>query len=119
MKQFFFALSVLLVLALVSQTACYYDNEEEQYGTVVCDTTAISFSQDVLPIINSRCISCHAPGGQQESSPYTSYEQIKNYDAAMVERINGIGSIMPPTGAISTCEKLKIAAWVNAGSPNN
>ncbi len=119
MKKLFFAVSVIAALAVFSQTACYYDNEVEQYGASVCDTVAVSFSLDIQPIINARCISCHAPGGQQESAPYTNYAEIKFYDGSMVERVNGVGGIMPPTGAISKCEILKIEAWVNAGSPDN
>ncbi len=119
MKHFFFAVLVIATLVVSSQTACYYDNEVEQYGISICDTVAISFSQDIQPIINARCVSCHAPGGQQPSSPYTSYDAIKVYDASIVERVNGIGNSMPPTGAISDCEIHKLEAWVNAGSPNN
>lgn len=120
MKQFFFVVFAFALLAIGAQTSCYYDNEVEQYGTTVCDTVALSFSQDIQPIINASCITCHAPGGEQESTPFTTYEEIKLYtDGALVERIQGIGGIMPPSGAISSCNQLKIAAWVNAGAPNN
>lgn len=111
--------AAVLALAVFLPSGCYYDNEVEQYGVATCDTTAISYSQDILPIINNNCVRCHTPGGEQEGSPFTSYEQIKDYSGPILERVNGIGSIMPPDGAIPACDKLKIEAWVNAGTPNN
>lgn len=110
---------VLASVVMLSQNSCYYDNEVDQYGVAICDTTGISFSQDIMPIINANCISCHVQGGQQESSPFTSYQEIKNYSSAMMERVNGVGGIMPPSGPISECNQSKIEAWVKAGAPNN
>ncbi|MFN0214339.1 MAG: c-type cytochrome [Saprospiraceae bacterium] len=122
MKHFFLAISVLLALVFFAQTACYYDNEVEQYGVAMCDTMAISYSADIQPIIQANCISCHAPGGQQEFSPFDTYEGLKIFtlNHEIVDRVYGDGvNIMPPSGAISDCNKLKIAAWVKAGAPNN
>ncbi|MDO8367979.1 MAG: cytochrome c [Saprospiraceae bacterium] len=121
MKQFFFAVFTLFVVVF-AQTSCYYDNEVEHYGVTVCDTTAISYSADILPIIQQNCISCHAPGGQQAVSPFMTYEGLKQFtlNREIVDRINGNGvSLMPPSGEISDCSKQKIEAWVNAGAPNN
>lgn len=115
----FGTIAAALLLSAIPH-GCYYDNEVEQYGVTYCDTVAISYSQDIAPIIQANCIRCHAPGGEQESSPFTTYNELKQYtDGAIVERVNGIGGIMPPDGAISACDKLKIASWVNAGAPNN
>lgn len=120
MKQLIFSVLAFVALTIFAPTACYYDNEVEQYGVSICDTTTLSFSQDIQPIINASCISCHSPGGERESAPFTTYDEIKLYaDGPIVERISGIGSIMPPSGAISNCNQLKIKAWVNAGAPNN
>jgi len=122
MKQFFFTTLIMTAIGIISQTACYYDNEEEQYGVTTCDTVAISYSADIQPIIQANCISCHAPGGQQESSPFTTYDGLKLYtlNREIADRVVGKnGALMPPSGAMSTCNQLKIEAWVNAGAPNN
>jgi len=122
MKQFLFAVSIFAALALFTQTACYYDNEVEQYGVTTCDTVAISYSADILPIIQANCTSCHAPGKIQSTSPFDSYDGLKLYtlNREIVDRVNGNGvNLMPPSGAISDCNQQKIAAWVNAGAPNN
>ena len=122
MKQFLFAVSVIAVVILFAQTSCYYDNEVEQYANTVCDTAAVSYSKDIQPIIQGNCVSCHRPGGQQELSPFTTYDGLKVYtfNREIVDRVYGNGvNLMPPSGPLSDCNKLKIAAWVDAGAPNN
>jgi len=122
MKKILIFTSFLAVLTLITPTACYYDNEVEQYGTTVCDTVALSYSIHIHPIIKANCVSCHTPGGQQSSSPMNTFEQVKPYATSreIVQRIRGDGQpLMPPAGAMSSCDQEKIAAWVNAGSPNN
>ncbi|MBC7776807.1 MAG: cytochrome c [Phycisphaerae bacterium] len=122
MKQLFFVVSVVAALAVFTQTACYYDNEVEQYGVPICDTVSISYSADIKPIIEANCLSCHAPGGEQEFVPFDTYDGLKLFtlNHEIVDRVYGNGvNIMPPSGALSDCNKLKIEAWVNAGAPNN
>lgn len=118
---FFAALTVMFFAMLTTQTACYYDNEQEQYGVNQCDTTAVSYSTNIKPIIEQNCISCHAPGGAQETAPLVTYDQLKNYatSGALVDRTNGTSSLMPPSGKMSNCNLLFIKAWVDAGAPNN
>ena len=110
---------VFSMIVIVSQTNCFYDNEEEQYGTAVCDTTAMSFSTDIQPIIQANCVSCHTPGGQEESTPFNDYDGIVSYADQIVERVQGNGSIMPPTGHLPVCDQRKIESWVKAGALNN
>lgn len=121
MKQFFLAAFSMLFIAMISQTACYYDNEQDLYGTVACDTTAISYATDIRPILDANCISCHAPGGEQEISPLLTYDDIKRYTDAnnLSDRINGRSSLMPPTAKMSTCNIAIIEAWINQGALDN
>lgn len=122
MKKILFALSAFFLLVISTQTSCYYDNEVEQYGVTVCDTTAISYSADIKPIIDRNCISCHTPGGQQSTSPLNTHAQLNAFSAnsELMNRIRGIGvSLMPPTAPLTNCDQQKIEAWVRAGSPNN
>jgi hypothetical protein len=121
MKQFFFAALTLLCIATLPQTACYYDNEKDLYGDGSCDTTAISYTTDIRPVLDANCVSCHAPGGEQEGAPLVTYENVKQYADTrdIVDRTNGTGSLMPPSGKMSNCNIAIIEAWVNAGAPNN
>ena len=40
-------------------SSCYYDNNEELYGTINCDTVDISYTADILPILENACLTCH------------------------------------------------------------
>ena len=121
MKKIFFAALTLLFIGSISQTACYYDNERDLYGIGNCDTTAVSYIADIRPIVDGNCISCHAPGGERETSPLLTYAELKQYADTrdIVGRTNGSTSLMPPSGKMSSCNVALIAAWVNAGAPNN
>lgn len=119
MKPFLFAAFSLSFVILASLTNCFYDNEQEQYGIAQCDTTAMSFSADIKPIIEANCVSCHTPGGQEEVSPFNDYDGVVSYSDQIVERVKGVGSIMPPTGKLPACDQQKIESWVKAGAPNN
>ena len=124
MKQLPFAVILLMLIsALMIQPACYYDNEEELYGTTtnVCDTVGMSYAIDIQPIIQNNCISCHSTTGVQSSSPFELYADVKFYadNGQLVTRTNDALSPMPQTGLMSECNRLKLRAWVNAGAPNN
>ena len=119
------------VLVLFSLSGCYYDNFAELHPSAAlnaCDTTkTISYSQDIVPILNNSCginNSCH-------SSSNTSNVDLSNYagvDTSVVKgkfyssvNWDGFASKMPkgsPT-QISICNITQIKKWVAAGAPNN
>lgn len=119
MKKIVVAAFAVLLSIVFSQTACYYDNEVDQYGTTPCDTANVSYSQVIKPIIDQNCISCHAPGGERETSPFTTYDEVVLYAESAVPRINGSSTLMPPSGKMSSCNIALFTSWVNAGAPNN
>jgi len=123
MKQIFFAVSFIAALAAITQTACYYDNEVEQYGVTPCDTVAQTYNGHIQTIIQANCVSCHGPGGEQEQVPFDSYNSLQPFAGTLVDRIhgnNGLGIMPPPSaGTLSDCNKQKIEAWVKAGAPEN
>jgi mono/diheme cytochrome c family protein len=107
---------------LLVPSACFYDNEEELYGTGGgCDTTAVSYSQDVQAILANNCTSCHAPGGEKADLPANTHPtaQALALQHPMIDRINNPTSPMPPSGLMDPCLRAKLEAWVNAGAPNN
>jgi hypothetical protein len=107
-------------------SSCYRDNEEELYPvTGTCDTNGVTYANTVAPLLQSNgCISCHsgaAPSGNISLQTYTAVKAVasngKLYGA--VNHSPGF-SPMPKGGAkMSTCNILKIKAWIDAGSINN
>src|SRR6266478_9387873 len=86
-----------------------------------------TFSRDVWPILERRCISCHQSG---EIAPMalTSYKQVRPWAGAIREAV--LSHKMPPWHAapgsahafrndrsLSTDEIDTVVAWVDAGAP--
>jgi hypothetical protein len=95
----------------------------------LCDTTnaAISYSTDIVPILNK---SCGATDNSCHSSNSTSGELLDfwagvNYSASTGKFISSIvwdgnASTMPKNSVkLSSCEIKKIARWVNTGALDN
>lgn len=118
------SIMILLTLTFLIQS-CYYDNEEELYPQpAACDTTNVSYSNDVWPIISSNCTSCHSGGAPQGNV------SLENYDDIVIAAKNGslLGTIkhedgwspMPKGGGmLNDCDISKIEIWVDDGTPNN
>jgi hypothetical protein len=116
------AAAMLLVLTTVS---CYYDNEEElyelYYASSPCDTSQVTFSGTVFPIIQGNCAvsGCHVAGG---SGPglMENYNQIKFFvDNGRLEARALVQRDMPPSGPLTDCQQNQLRAWLSAGAPDN
>lgn len=92
---------------------------------------SVSFSKDVLPILQNRCVSCH--GGSRTSKGL----DLKSYDSVMAGSENGpvltagdaahsplvsmvVSGKMPRRKPRLPDAEIQILTdWVNAGAPNN
>jgi hypothetical protein len=110
--------TVLLILAV----SCSYDNLEEYYDEIICDTTDVSFSETVFPVVERNCLGCHFDGNQT-GIDLTGYEKIKD----LVDQGKFVGNIqqapgfvpMPPSTKLDDCTISKVVNWVNDGALNN
>lgn len=128
MKRIFSLSGLLLALSLLfSLSGCYYDNEEELYQYVSdqqCDTTQITFSGTIQPIMTANCVSCHNTGNASGGITLDTYNGIKTVATngslwGSVSWSSGYSPMPQGGGKLSDCELKKIKAWINAGSPNN
>lgn len=89
-----------------------------------CDTSNISFAQDILPLIQNKCTGCHST-----NNPLGGVV-LENHTDVRASAVNGglMGTIlhttgynlMPPSGgALPSCEVNMIQKWINSGMPNN
>jgi len=105
--------------------SCYYDNVEELYPhPLECDTTNVTFSNDVFPILEANCISCHsggAPAGNVNLETYDDIVASANSGGLMGTIKHESGwSPMPKNGAkLDDCSIAKLDVWVAEGMPNN
>lgn len=112
----------LAAIGLASLPGCYYDNEEELYPNTYCDTSAVTWSGTIEPLIQSSCAipGCHVPGAQ--SPALTSYTAVKAVaDDGKLHGVVVAGSpfFMPPSGKLRACDQIRVQAWVAAGAPQD
>ena len=90
-------------------------------------SSSVSFSNDVLPIFNSRCASCHSGPSSRAGVNLSTYDSLKNSGAitpgdaqnsVLVQAVQ-IGQMPRSGGPLSAAQVQIIADWVNAGAPNN
>lgn len=118
---------LMLGILLLAAAACADDNEEDlmpQQPTQQCDTSTVTFSRSVVPILATNCYACHAANIAEGGVVLSNYSGVK----AKVDQGRLIGAIthapgfVPmPQGAskLSACDIDKIKKWVADGAPNN
>lgn len=114
------ALLLASIAGLSTQSACYYDNEEDLYGIAQCDTANIRYSVEVAKILQDNCYSCHSTSSNVAGSPFETYDRLRPFaQSNLVARMKDAANPMPPLGRLRDCDIAKVEAWVKAGAPNN
>jgi hypothetical protein len=117
----------LSLIALVSTfllNSCYDDKEETLYRflqTNNCDTTNVTYSLTVAPIIQSNCAGCHTGASASGNLSLQNYAEITTAvnSRGLYERISNAANPMPPGGLMDACKIKQIKKWIDLGSPNN
>ena len=123
-------IKTLFTIAFVSIafSACFYDKADVVYPTTasVCDTTNVTYSNQIVSILNAQCNYCHgAAANSMGGGIYlNTYAALKPYvnNGSFINSIlqNGKASAMPKNGAkMDNCSILKIQSWINKGALNN
>ena len=112
-----------IVLGGMTFSGCYYDTEEELYNQVTCDTSNVTFSGTIKPMMDQHCTSCHSGAQASGGIDLTTYALVK------VQADNGrlYGAVahldgfqpMPQGGKLNDCEISKMKVWVDASAPQN
>lgn len=124
MKKLFWIGLVIFLIA-----GCYYDNEEYLYPKPEkgCDTTNVTYSGTILPILQTNCYGCHSASQNVNSGKGINLEDfsllkqrvISGELSASIEP-NSILVQMPKDGAVlPACSLTKIRIWIDKGAPNN
>jgi hypothetical protein len=104
--------------------SCYYDNEEALYPNLnsSCDTTNVTFSGTIEPILNNNCYSCHSDanaafGGNVHLQSATDVISMSSRIAVAIKRTGAFP--MPPSGKLNSCAISQFDLWVKKGTPDN
>jgi hypothetical protein len=83
---------------------------------ISCDQTEkeVRYSEDVAPIINSYCITCHSGTGASAGLLLTNYQEVKAAaeSGKLSDRINDVSAPMPPSGLMSSSNRTTIEEWI-------
>ncbi len=127
----------LIILIIVCFSSCsnkvgeLQDKLDKSNGSnMTCDTTnaVISYSADIVPIMNTSCgannNSCHS--SNSSTNILLDFWAGVNYSASTGKFTSSIiwdgnASNMPKNGGVklNSCEIKKIVRWVNMGAPDN
>lgn len=109
--------------------ACSKKNEEnlifEAKINELCnrDTSTISYSNDIAPILNSDCMPCHSTARQDGGIALDNYSDASTYAGGnlldAVKQINGASPMPKGAPKLHECKIHAIETWINAGTPNN
>ena len=109
-----------LAIAIGMFSAC----EKYSYNPPAVDKNATwSLSNDIQPIFNSNCVSCHGGTVSPNLKEGQSYNSLTkgNYVTSPAESSRLNNQINSPSHAARTtaAEKLKILYWIEQGAKNN
>jgi hypothetical protein len=124
-----FGIFFLFLFAAIFLTKCYYDSEESLYPQVSseCDTTNVTYSTSVKPILQNYCYACHntanAPslGSNINLEDYNILKQEaeQGFLLGAIKHESGFAPMPDGGGKLKDCDILIIQKWVEAGAPNN
>lgn len=90
---------------------------------------SVRFSADIIPIFNTNCVSCHAPGSTSpDLTPANAYNSLVAIPGQYINLANPPSSLLytylsQPTsshyGAATQAEQEKILTWIQQGAKNN
>lgn len=119
MKKLTFFFSLVFLLA-----SCDYDVAEELYPADGCNTRNLSYSMDIVKIIDDNCYRCHDAQNNQGNVTLEGYDKIKVYAdngklLGTIRHDDGFQAMPQDAGKIDDCSIKKIEQWIEDGAENN
>lgn len=115
----------LSISALLFFSACYKNNLVDLTENTTCDTTNMTYSTNIAPILKNNCTNsgCHESAAAL-TFPLTTYEDVKMIalDGRMLSSIQhqaGVTAMPKDMSQLDSCTINKIEAWINQGTLNN
>ena len=109
---------IIILLAFIV-SSCYNDKRENlnpqlptNDNTSVCDTTSVTYTKDIQPILSLSCTGCHGNGSANHS--LNSFSDAKSENDKVIQKISD-GSMPQNSSPLSTCKINKFKAWKNQG----
>ncbi|AHJ99050.1 hypothetical protein [Hymenobacter swuensis] len=119
---------LLLLAGLLTTSACTYDSVEDLLGSAplapACDSTAVSFTGTIAPLLQQQCVSCHNNALRNGNVSLETYAQVQQVAAdgrllGVVTHAPGYPAMPQNQPQLATCDVARLRQWVRAGMPNN
>ena len=116
-----------LLITSFGFTSCYYDKADLLYpgANAPCTTvTSVSYAQDVVPLLQQYCYSCHSGGSPSGGIAMGTYATDKTIalNGKLYGSINYSSGFSPmPQGSpkFSSCQLATVKLWIDNNTPNN
>ncbi len=109
----------LLLISVVASlfTSCLSDKGDLIVKPTMLSDTIVHYNTTIKPIIANNCGSCHGPSGPQQDM--TNFTYLQGDTTNVVNRISGIGNLMPQSGPLPSGQISLIKTWVKQGALPN
>jgi hypothetical protein len=109
--------SVVIVIASLT-SSCTKDKVPVPLEAITCNDT-ISFSQQIAPMIQNNCASCHGSGAG--TNPVLSnYSEISSNSVSILNTLKGTPQLMPQGGpALADSLIQQFQCWIQQGKKDN
>jgi len=123
MKRLLVSIVIIAVFSIFI-VSCYYDNEEALYPALSssCDTTNVTYSGTIVPILNNNCLGCHSSAATGGSIVLSSYAQVVAEAPRItgsIQQLSGYSPMPKNGGKLNSCSITQWKIWVRKGMLNN
>lgn len=115
--------SILLIVALAG---CYDDDKQTLYPTQACDTSSVTYSVSIAPVMTQYCAysGCHAGAAPASGIDLSNYAGVQvaalnGKLVSVVEHRSGFSAMPKNASKLPDCTIAKIRVWVRNGAINN
>ncbi|MBL0174214.1 MAG: hypothetical protein IPP94_02930 [Ignavibacteria bacterium] len=120
-------LALVLLAVMLAVAGCYYDKEEvlSPQRSAPCDTTAVTFSRSIAPLLSIQCAGCHSNANAPSSGDNIRLQTHADVKAQLSKVLGSVQwksnfSAMPKNGAkMSDCQIRTLQIWADAGALDN
>ena len=89
-----------------------------------CDTTNITFSNHIWPLIENNCLGCHSGGTPGDGIYLTDYDNIVSAVESgklwgTINHMQGFSPMPKNTDKLSDCKINQVRIWIEDGTPDN
>ena len=116
--------SNILLLLAVLLGGCAYDNEQDLYPDIICDTQLATYQAVIVPIMTNYCLGCHSTDSNQGEVSLEGYDNLINYVnngrlLGSIRHQSGFSAMPKDQPKIPACDIAKIEQWIASGAKND